>query len=86
MGEISRTIGTLVEVAAKHSVDNDDGRIGLATANLVVAMKSDGLIEAGNAHTYQAIMEILVESGLLTLSPDSHKFVACRTRPPQQAM
>ncbi len=75
------TLSALVEGAAKYSIDNDDGRIGMATANLVVAMKSDGLIEAGDARTYQAIMEILVESGVLNPSRDNPEFFVCRSRP-----
>mgnify|MGYP001285226224 CR=1 FL=1 len=70
MSAIIETLATLVDGAARYAIENDQGKIGLATANLVVAMESDGLIEAEDTRSYQAIMEILVESGVLNLSRD----------------
>ncbi len=81
MSAIIETLAALVDGATRYSINNDQEKVGLATANLVVAMKSDGLIEARDARTYQAIMEILVESGVLNPSRDNPEFFVCRSRP-----
>lgn len=81
MSAIIETLATLVGGAATYAIANDQGKIGLATGNLVVAMESDGLIEAKDARTYQSIMEILMESGVFNLSRENFEFFVCRSRP-----
>ena len=81
MSAIIETLATLVDDAARYSINNEQEKVGLATANLVVAMESDGLIEARDARTYKAIMEVLLESGVLNLSRENFEFFVCRSRP-----
>ncbi len=71
----------LVKEAAKHSIDNHEERLDQATANLVVAMTSDSLIEERDARAFQLIMENLVETGAIKLSPESREFFVSRSFP-----
>jgi hypothetical protein len=79
--EVTEMLTRLVEEAAKHSINNHDMGLAQATAKLVLAMKSDGLLGVDDIRTYQLIMEYQVESGAIKLSPDRHAFFVGRSLP-----
>jgi hypothetical protein len=79
--EITEMLTHLVRKAANHSTDSHDMGLAQATAKLVLAMKSEGLIEVDDTRTYRLIMENLVETGAIKLSRDSHAFFVSRSLP-----
>ncbi len=67
MSEINDTLRGLVAGAAEHAVNGNDCLLAAATASLVVAMTSDGLVDCADARVYRSIMETMIQSGILRI-------------------